>query len=189
MCDELLAEIDSRNEFKNFEQARIQRAKEETGQEVLSNMHIMVYDIIYCAHAYSFYTGMSIKKSSTKDRIKRAAERDARDKLETELAQVKVKIKEVKSKMVDIVIPAGSIITHKKFGEGVVKEVSDGHIVVSYGDTDKTFQYPGAFENGFLKLTDVSVMTELADNTANQNELKELQRQLSVLESKSNSNR
>ena len=41
---------------------------------------------------------------------------------------------------------------HKAFGTGQVKGIDGGLIVVVFGDVDKKFQFPGAFEQGFLKL-------------------------------------
>ena len=47
---------------------------------------------------------------------------------------------------------AGTIVTHKAFGTGQVKGIDGGIIVVVFGGVDKKFQFPGAFEQGFLKL-------------------------------------
>lgn len=49
-------------------------------------------------------------------------------------------------------IKAGSIVIHKAFGAGQVKGIDGSFIVVSFSGTDKKFQFPGAFEQGFLRL-------------------------------------
>ena len=49
-------------------------------------------------------------------------------------------------------IHAGTIVTHKAFGTGQVKGIDGGLIVVTFAGVDKRFQFPGAFEQGFLKL-------------------------------------
>ena len=49
-------------------------------------------------------------------------------------------------------IHAGTIVTHKAFGPGQVKGIDSGLIVVTFNGTDKKFQFPGAFEQGFLRL-------------------------------------
>lgn len=49
-------------------------------------------------------------------------------------------------------VHAGTTVTHKAFGTGQVKGIDGGLIVVVFGDVDKKFQFPGAFEQGFLKL-------------------------------------
>jgi hypothetical protein len=49
-------------------------------------------------------------------------------------------------------IKPGSIVTHKAFGQGKVKSIdlTRGIIVVEYEDKNRFFQFPGAFEQGFL---------------------------------------
>ena len=49
-------------------------------------------------------------------------------------------------------VHAGTIVSHKAFGTGQVKGIDGGLIVVVFGGVDKKFQFPGAFEQGFLKL-------------------------------------
>ena len=49
-------------------------------------------------------------------------------------------------------IHAGTTVSHKAFGMGEVKGIDGGLIVVVFGGVDKKFQFPGAFEQGFLKL-------------------------------------
>ena len=49
-------------------------------------------------------------------------------------------------------VKSGTIVTHKAFGNGQVKGI-DGHVsVVTFNGVDKKFQFPGAFEQGFLKV-------------------------------------
>ncbi len=49
-------------------------------------------------------------------------------------------------------VHAGIIVSHKAFGPGQVKGIDGGLIVVTFAGVDKKFQFPGAFEQGFLKL-------------------------------------
>ncbi len=49
-------------------------------------------------------------------------------------------------------VQAGTIVSHKAFGPGQVKGIDGGLIVVTFAGVDKKFQFPGAFEQGFLKL-------------------------------------
>lgn len=49
-------------------------------------------------------------------------------------------------------IRAGTIVTHKAFGVGQVKGIDGGIIVVIFDGAKKRFQFPGAFEQGFLSL-------------------------------------
>lgn len=49
-------------------------------------------------------------------------------------------------------VHAGTIVSHKAFGPGQVKGIDGGLIIVTFAGVDKKFQFPGAFEQGFLKL-------------------------------------
>ena len=48
-------------------------------------------------------------------------------------------------------IRAGTNVSHKAFGSGRVKKIGKGIITVTFDGKDKKFQFPGAFEQGFLK--------------------------------------
>ncbi len=49
-------------------------------------------------------------------------------------------------------VKAGTIVKHKAFGTGQVKEINASLIIVMFSGNEKKFQFPGAFEQGFLKL-------------------------------------
>lgn len=49
-------------------------------------------------------------------------------------------------------IKAGVIVNHKAFGAGQVKAIDGGLIIVNFKGIDKKFQFPGAFEQGFLQV-------------------------------------
>lgn len=48
----------------------------------------------------------------------------------------------------------GSIVLHKAFGEGTVTKIdkTQKHIRVTFGIGEKTFIFPDAFKQGFLKM-------------------------------------
>ena len=49
-------------------------------------------------------------------------------------------------------VAIGYAVIHKTFGEGTVIDLSDKYIIVSFGKAEKRFEFPGSFNNGFLKL-------------------------------------
>jgi len=49
-------------------------------------------------------------------------------------------------------VKVGITVTHKVFGEGIIVEISESRIYVSFGKAKKMFLLPDAFEGGFLKL-------------------------------------
>ena len=63
----------------------------------------------------------------------------------------------VKKPLIDVdtsKIQTDTIVTHKAFGSGRVKGIDGSVIVVSFDGAEKIFQFPGAFEQGFLKLAE-----------------------------------
>lgn len=51
-------------------------------------------------------------------------------------------------------VKAGCTVSHKAFGSGVVKGIDGDIIVVGFKGVEKKFKFPGAFEQGFLKIED-----------------------------------
>lgn len=58
-------------------------------------------------------------------------------------------------------VKIGESVGHKVYGTGLVEGISDGHIVIKFGDSTKIFSYPGAFRDGYLT-------KENESNTANE---------------------
>lgn len=51
----------------------------------------------------------------------------------------------------------GTAVIHKAFGEGMVEKIEkkasgSTHVYVNFGNTSKSFGFPGAFYDGFLRL-------------------------------------
>lgn len=62
------------------------------------------------------------------------------------------KKQEEKKPSVDVSnVKVGTSVVHKKFGEGTVTEIANEKIYIDFEEGSKTLQFPGAFENGFLK--------------------------------------
>ncbi len=49
-------------------------------------------------------------------------------------------------------IAVGVTVQHKTFGSGTVTKLSGGYITIVFKQGEKKFMFPGAFENGFLKV-------------------------------------
>lgn len=60
---------------------------------------------------------------------------------------------ELKKPVVDVSkVKAGVSLIHKSFGAGRVVNVIGGRVIVAFGTAEKTFLFPSAFENGYLRL-------------------------------------
>ena len=47
----------------------------------------------------------------------------------------------------------GSMVTHQAFDTGKITAIEKGVITVSFDGLEKKFQFPGAFQQGFLRET------------------------------------
>lgn len=45
-----------------------------------------------------------------------------------------------------------STVRHNKFGTGIVRKIEDGKIYIDFAGGPRIFQYPDAFEKGWLTL-------------------------------------
>ena len=49
-------------------------------------------------------------------------------------------------------VKVGDAVTHKTFGDGVVKSVDGRFLVVAFAHKESRFIYPWVFEEGYLKM-------------------------------------
>lgn len=151
MCDELLDEIKDNQELLKLHAKRTE--KEATGYD--DKLHILVYDIISCAHIYGFYRNIPISNTSIKERIKKAANRQKIAELNEIILKAQESLKQVQIEIEPLPDMTGKKVLHKKYGNGNVLEYENGHIKISFSEKDVTFQYPHAFVNGFLTCDEI----------------------------------
>lgn len=160
MCDELLAAVSENEEIMELHSRRFE--KEARGYD--DELHILVYDIIYCAHTYLFYTDGIIQTTSTKERMKKAQIREELEQLEVMLASAterSQKYKDTPEYSIDMI---GMEVAHKVFGKGLVVSQANGIQVISFPVGEKKFQFPTAYTGGFLKADDtiMAALNEMA---------------------------
>ena len=66
------------------------------------------------------------------------------------MLQAAEKYESKKSNQNTIKIEKGSSVNHRRFGQGEILEITDNLILVKFKSGEKRFEYPSAFENGFL---------------------------------------
>lgn len=49
-------------------------------------------------------------------------------------------------------VTVGSVLIHKNFGKGEVVNISDGMMIVAFGNAEKRFEFPHAIQKGFLMI-------------------------------------
>lgn len=117
-------------------------------------LHILVYDIIYCAcaKAYNLYRGISVSKSSAKERIKNIHTRQMRETLQIEITEKENNLRDMEDISIDLPDITGECLQHKKFGNGVIISCMRNVLSVDFLGENKNFQYPDAFLQGYLIL-------------------------------------
>ncbi len=163
MCDELLAAIQGDEELLRLNAART--AEKAKGYD--DKLHILVYDIIYCARTYLFYedSTVDIIKVSKKERIKKAALRKRLEELELSVEEVQAEQADLEHSLQIVPDMTGLTVFHKKFGTGTVAACTDSKVAVRFGIGEREFQFPAAFLSGFLT-PENRIYTELFEKNA-----------------------
>ena len=146
MCDELLDEIKKNETIVKLSADRV-ASKGITDFD--DQLHILVYDIIYCNHNYLLYDKAAIAKVSTKERLKKHQILQKMNGLEAEINQKQCELEQIEKPkpLPDI---NGCTVQHKKYGEGKVVSIAVTSITVIFDAGEKKFKYPDAFVQGFL---------------------------------------
>lgn len=158
MCDELRDAVSENEEIMRLHSLRFE--KEASGFD--DELHILVYDIIYCAHTYNFYTDGIVQTTSARDRIKRAQIRDEIENLEEELATATELCKRCELVAEREINMIGMEVKHKAFGTGKIISQTNGIQVIAFAAGEKKFQVPAAYTGGFL-IADAKTMAALQE--------------------------
>ncbi|NCD04072.1 MAG: hypothetical protein EOM00_13990 [Clostridia bacterium] len=177
MCDELLEELKKREDLLELNTQRV--AADAKGFD--DQLHILVYDVIYCANTYLFYNDIHIEKTSTKERIHKASVRDKIEKIQEDIAEKQHQIQKL-GELLPLPDLTGKTVNHKAFGQGTVDAITNGMLLISFGAGEKKFKYPDAFSAGFLQI-DNQEYTELFQSNANiEKQRTDLEKQIKNLE-------
>ena len=176
MCDELLDAVSQNEEIMELHRDRFEKYAEGFDDE----LHILVYDIMYCAHNYHFYTDGMIHTTSAKERIKRANARTELDAIDARMHEISQRISELSYSEGQLVDMTGMSVAHKAFGNGIIVSQNGNIQIVSFPVGEKKFQFPTAYTSGFLRADD-EVMRQLSEAEENAKELDKLRSELKTL--------
>ena len=153
-CDELIEEIKTTPALIATHQSRFAATKRPMFEDEM--LHVLVFDLIYCAHTYNLYTGLSFDKVTSADR-KLYQERKAKAE---ELA---IALRKVEDEIVLLdeartyfgkAITSGAAVTHKMFGPVDVEGIADGFVslkIQKNGEVKK-FGLLNCIAGGFVKI-------------------------------------
>lgn len=153
-CDELIDEIKATPALMATHKSRFTATKKGMYED--DSLHVLVFDIIYCAHTYNLYSGMKFDKVTSTDR-KLYQERKAKAQ---ELLSALRKVEE-ECRQLDVAriyftnaITSGATVTHKMFGPVDVEGISNGFVVLKLHKNGevKRFGLLNCIAGGFIKV-------------------------------------
>lgn len=156
MCDELLELLPEYDELIRRHNERFALEADGFNDE----LHILVYDILYCAYHYGFYSRMYIPKLTTKERIKASKTQKEREALQQQIQFKEAELKTLEQAPIALPDLTGYAVKHKAFGVGAVVSCMRGVVVADFSGQQKKFVYPDAFKKGFLICDDASVVDQ-----------------------------
>ena len=175
MCDELLEELKHNETIMHLYNERM-----KTIDNFNDNGHILVYDIIYCAKAYNLYKNIpTLKKLSTKQRMKLAELSEKREFLLEKFTELSLELEKISS---EISLPdvSGEKVTHAKWGSGTVITCSGNIVEVEFADRVKKLQYPDSI-NKFLIMSNNKYSALFSEYMQNKEEKQALERELNCV--------
>ena len=147
LCEDMRREISADERFKAIDE----KIRQVTDFDCDDQMHLLVYDIMFRAKAGHFYKNAGIGKMTVKVRLKKAAAQERIDSLELLIVGKRHQMEKMGGQE-EVVSLDGASVLHKKYGKGIVEEVTDDRIVIRFDEDVKKFKYPHAFDGGILTL-------------------------------------
>jgi hypothetical protein len=160
LCDELLKAIKTRDDLLALHNDRLTESMCAD-----DDLHILVYDIMYCAKCYNLYNNIQINKpKKVKAKTEKENEKRQREEQKMELLVRIDEWYEAGEKLAreraeyENFSAVGVSVSNKKLGVGMVVAQDDRYITVSFGGEKKVLQAPTCFTTGFLLTENVQLV-------------------------------
>lgn len=166
LCDEVLHEVLNSPELLKTDQSRFDdKLKLRPGElHKDSNKHILLFDIIYCASAYSLYGGINYKKRNSKEKKLYLIEKQKAEEVLQSYNKVKNDLNMLEEAL-DFFINKcvkGTEITHKKYGKGIIERIDRKYITASFNEKMNQFSLPLVLANRIV-IIDIPEFSTYAD--------------------------
>lgn len=141
------------------------------------NMHILAYDIIYCAVHYNLYLNTVIKPRDKKGQIDHAKQQRTLDN-ELQLIEIQSQLDAVQEQLTQFEHLSFSNleVQHKRFGEGKVITQKDAILTIQFPEGEKRLMLPDVFVNATMLTED----PEIIDHYLQMHELQKQEQQLKI---------
>lgn len=161
LCEEVVTALSENEDLltmvKNELEREADRTKDSSVTDIDGENHILTFDLIYCTQNYGFYDEQVIVHRKTAKSALQDGEREKRlAVLRKKKDELEARLQEIRTENEQHPLPdlTGRAVRHAKYGEGTVTAEADKRITVAFGETEKKFVLPVAFNRGFLTLTD-----------------------------------
>lgn len=168
LCDELVDELHNHTELIELFNEILNKHEDENGlyeiklQDIDSSLHILAYDLIYCASTYDLYDGMTIKrKPKASSMAQRQEERKQHiEQLSKKIEEIELELEKTSAEIEEIGIPdcVGLTLNNIKYGQGEGKMQERQYLTVQFGVGERKFKIPDAIAKGFLKTDAVEIV-------------------------------
>lgn len=153
-CDALIDEIRQHPALMAVHKSRFEGHEGEMHPDTA--LHILAFDVIYCAATYGLYTGVEAKRITTAD-IRLYQQRKAKAaELLAALAHVEADMQLLQNGIAEAqsLVRSGAAIRHKAFGEGQLQDFDGQHLTILFPQTGitKRFALASALAGGFITL-------------------------------------
>ncbi len=125
---------------------------EKEARQFDDELHIWVYDIIYCFHVYGFYRNADVCNSSAKGRSKVVKQQAERDELVLQISEKEEQLRALKEGAVESPGLAGGMVTHKLIGTGKVTACIGNMLTVGFSTRQKSLLIPPRFPKVFWNM-------------------------------------
>ncbi len=167
MCDELREALQDYPELLELHQERFNR--EAKGFD--DQLHLLVFDIIFCSHYMGFYNECPSLGVSSKERVKIAKRREENERLDSQAVAKQEEIDVLEKELKELPDLIGRKVTHKSFGEGIVESYENEKYTIAFKDRKTKFKEE-AIAKGLLIFKDDAVKTAATSNLKIQSALK-----------------
>ena len=140
-------------------------------------LHILAYDIIYCAVSYGLYENTVIKSRDKKGQIDHERQQQA-CVIQPQLFEIQSQLDAVQEQLsqFDHLSFSNLKVQHKRFGEGKVLAQEGAILTIKFSDGEKRLVLPDVFVNQTMLTED----PDIVEHYLQMNELQKSERQLRI---------
>lgn len=167
-CDALIDEIQKYPDLIEIHKSRFEGHEGEMHPDL--NLHVLAFDIIYCARTYGLYRGVAVRNISLEDKKLYQQRKEKAAQLADDLAKAEENMLLLQNGIAEAeaIVRSGSTLRHKSFGVGELIEFDGRYLVIKFPEFEgpKKFELYSAFGNGFIT-ADTPLFSDFIERYAN----------------------